>query len=102
MEKLAFYGVIAGLGAAVIYLLLRGLPGAAKDAGRGLGGAAVGAVFGLIEGAYEAVPDWADPVSDKNLVYQTESKIIQLLPGSSRDETLGTWIYGLTHPFEKF
>lgn len=41
--------------------------------------------------------DWANPVSDKNLVYQGVSAVGQAATGS-KDWSLGTWLYDITHP----
>lgn len=39
---------------------------------------------------------WGNPASDQNLIYQGTSGIVSAVIG--RDETLGGWLYDLTHP----
>jgi hypothetical protein len=43
-----------------------------------------------------------NPASDRNAIYQGANNLVRMLPGTSRDETLGTWIWGIVNddPFE--
>lgn len=102
VEKLALYGVLIGGGLALLYVAQRGIGGTARDVTAGILGGVFDAAGGVITGAYEAIPQPIKPSSDKNIVYQGANKIVQALPGSSNDETLGTWLYSITHPNERF
>jgi hypothetical protein len=52
-----------------------------------------------IQDAYTAlpseVPAAVNPASDQNIIYQGVNSLVQKLPGASKDETLGTYLYGL-------
>lgn len=102
LDNLMVYGAVGGVLLAVVYIASRGVAGATKDIVSGVVGGAFAAVGGALEGAYTAVPDVVKPSSADNIVYGAANQTIRVLPGSSRDETLGTWIYGVFHPNERF
>lgn len=90
---LAAGGVVAVL---LLYkLTTRGVQGTMADLTGGIITGAVDAVSGVVGGAYSALPEPIKPSSDKNIIYRGASSLVQALPGSAKDETLGTWIYGL-------
>jgi len=43
------------------------------------------------------VPKVVNPASDQNIVYQGVNAVVRKLPGASNDDTLGTWLYNITH-----
>lgn len=43
------------------------------------------------------VPIAVNPASDKNLVYEGVNAIVRRLPGATKEDTLGTWLYNVTH-----
>ncbi len=90
-EKYAFYI----LGGAALYIMVRGASGAGQDVGKAAVGVVIGVVegaAGAINGAYNALPETVKPSSGKNVIYQGVNKVV---PG--KNQTLGTWIYDLTH-----
>lgn len=94
-DDLILYAGAAGLAFIAWKLYTRGIGGAVKDATAGVIGGVFDAVGGAAEGAYEALPDAVKPSSDKNLATRVVNAGVRALPGTSRDETLGTWLYGL-------
>lgn len=48
-------------------------------------------VVGKVAKSLPSVGNALNPASDQNLAYKGVSSIVQALPGSSSDETLGTW-----------
>jgi hypothetical protein len=72
----------------------------------GIAAALLGAVAWGISRAARAAGAWMpdlsgldlevmNPASDQNLIYRGTSGVVSAVTG--RDETLGTWLYGLTH-----
>ena len=102
LDNLMFYGLLAGAGVAVVYLMVRGVGGTAKDITKGVISGAVDAAAGILQGAYEAVPDSVKPTNDNNVIYQGANAVVHQLPGADSSDTLGTWLYNITHPNEKF
>lgn len=83
-EQMIFNGAMLGIALIGLYVMTKGLKGAAKDAGSAVGGAAVGAVTGVIGGA-------ADEIN------ATINKGVQMVTGD-QTQTLGGWIYDILHP----
>lgn len=101
-DDLILYGAAAALAFLAWKVATRGVAGATSDIVSGMVGGVFDAAGGVIGGAYTALPDPIKPSSDRNIVYQAASLPVRMLPGSSSDETLGTWLYNITHPNEKF
>lgn len=102
MEKFAMWGLLIGGGLALLYITRNGVEGTARDLTSGLVKGVVGAASGVLQGAYNALPEGAKPTSDKNVIYSGANAVVRTLPGASNDETLGTWLYNITHPNESF
>lgn len=95
LEKAIVWGVAIGGGLLLLKLAKAGIGGTVRDITAGVVGGVVDAATGAVVGAYTAIPDAVKPSSDQNIIYRSVNGVIQVLPGSSDDETLGTWIYGI-------
>lgn len=44
-----------------------------------------------------APKDFFNPASDQSLWYRGANAVVPQLPGATKDDTLGTWLYNITH-----
>lgn len=96
LEKVAIYGALAGAGVFLLYIMTRGVKGAASDIAGGVVSGAIDAVAGTLNGAYNALPEQIKPSSDQNIIYQGINGIGSTVTGD-KYFTLGGWIYDKTH-----
>ena len=96
LEKPVFYGVaiLGGL------LLLKIMTSSVKDATAGIVGGIIEGAFdataGVLQGAYNAIPEPVNPSSPNNLINKGVDAVGEYLTGD-KDFTLGGWIYDKTH-----
>jgi hypothetical protein len=96
LEKPVFYGV-AILGGLFVFKILTS---SVKDATAGVVGGIIEGAFdataGVLQGAYNALPEPVKPSSPNNVVYQGVNKVGEVFTGDAQFD-LGVWIYDKTH-----
>jgi hypothetical protein len=95
-EKPVFWAVAILGGLLVLKIAQSGIKGAAAGIVGGVIEGAFDATAGILQGAYNAVPEAVKPSSEKNIIYRAVNGVGSTISGNQSFD-LGGWIYDATH-----
>lgn len=95
-EKPVLYGVAILGGLMLLSIYNKGIKQTTSDVVSGVLGGAFEGAAGVLQGAYNAIPEPVKPSSENNVIYQGVNKIGSTITGNTGFD-LGEWIYDATH-----